>query len=621
MKDNLRRQQEQYLKVHGIPMSDEVLTKTMDILLFFQGLYFEEADAGTYPDRQFWEGISAGLHVSDDLTDQLTKLQGKFSPEPINAAQVVQLRERGFAVLDSAHLLQGGRGTASEAESAAVLAALVQTIHNLRAHGWPPCFIFVYDELWLHVVYPLFDIFEELLGEGCFMEPDLNCWSLRAPEGGNASGYVGANFGASHRDMTYSACHNDKGDSDSLNAWVSINSTGATSSNGCMHVIPIEHDDYFYSPRHPYHMDNEKGLSFLEDLPSQQVVMQAPSGAVCTWTPSLIHWGGECKVGELDPRISVAATFRNKAAVRSAFGSGPVVGSSTGPPPIARHGVRTVGLSRRLSYAAKALLSYSHWYPGFPGVSLELCQRALPTEDEHAQEIRPFRVDGLIPDVLVAQRSAAVSTGCTGLRVWSSALLLGAELAKAPGALKGCSVVELGCGCGLAGVVAAACGASVVLTDRDAGCMRLVAITAAANAAAICDAGGSIAFTSLDWEHPTRATTCSLLRFGATDVVISSDPLYTTTGAITLPRAAKALLAPHGKLICLIGVRESTGGQATLSRFLAESYAAGLELIGDLQAVASSTISSEVAKTYWTDAQLAAEKGYFYLEMRRRASD
>jgi predicted nicotinamide N-methyase len=227
-----------------------------------------------------------------------------------------------------------------------------------------------------------------------------------------------------------------------------------------------------------------------------------------------------------------------------------------------------------------------------------------------------------MPDVFVAQRSAAVSTGCTGLRVWSSALLLGAELAKAPEALKGCSVVELGCGCGLAGIVAAACGASVVLTDRDADCLQLVAVTAGANAAAICDAGGSIAFTALDWEYPTCATTCSPLRYGATDVVIASDPLYTTTGAITLPRAAKALLAPHGKLLCLIGVREATGGQATLTRFLAESYASGLELIGDLRAVASSTISADVAKTYWTDDQLTAETAcYVYLEMCRRAPD
>jgi len=396
MKETLRRQQEQYLKIHGIPMSDELLTKTRDVIFFFQDLYFEEADSSTYPDRHFWERISTGLHISEDLTDQLCKLREQRPPEPIDAAQVLQLRERGFAVLDAVHLQQGG--AAPKAESAAVLSALEQTIYNLRAEGWPPSFIFLYDELWLHVIDPLFDVFEELLDDGCFMEPDLNCWCLRAPAEVNAAGHVGANFGASHRDMTYSACHNDKEESTSLNAWVSINSTGATSNNGCMHAIPIEHDDYFYSPRHPFHTDTERALGFLEDVPSKQILMQSPPGAVCTWTPSLIHWGGECKAGEPDPRISVGATFRNKAAAQSAFGSTAAVSFRSGPPPMVRRDIGTIALSRRLSYAAKALLSYSHWYPGFPGLSLEQCRRAPSVEVPPSQEVGRFRDDGVVSD-------------------------------------------------------------------------------------------------------------------------------------------------------------------------------------------------------------------------------
>jgi hypothetical protein len=35
---------------------------------------------------------------------------------------------------------------------------------------------------------------------------------------------------------------------------VPLNPSGATKSNGCMSVIPIEHDDFFYSPSHPNHM-------------------------------------------------------------------------------------------------------------------------------------------------------------------------------------------------------------------------------------------------------------------------------------------------------------------------------------------------------------------------------
>jgi hypothetical protein len=86
-----------------------------------------------------------------------------------------------------------------------VYSRLQQTVLNLRAAGWPPPCIYLYDELWVELIDPLFDVYEQLLGEGCSMAADLNCWCLRAPEE-SASTYVGQTFGSPHRDLPPHKC-------------------------------------------------------------------------------------------------------------------------------------------------------------------------------------------------------------------------------------------------------------------------------------------------------------------------------------------------------------------------------------------------------------------------------
>ena len=48
----------------------------------------------------------------------------------------------------------------------------------------------------------------------------------------------------------------------------------------------------------------------------------------------------------------------------------PTGASSDGPPPLSREQlVSAATIPRRLAYVAKALISFAHHYPGFPGLS------------------------------------------------------------------------------------------------------------------------------------------------------------------------------------------------------------------------------------------------------------
>ena len=129
----------------------------------------------------------------------------------------------------------------------------------------------------------MFDIYALLLDdENVYMESDLNCWSLRRPptttttssDNNNnnnnttttSNNYIGQSFNQSHRDMKYSNCHNiDTEAFTSLNCWIPLNPIGATSQNGCMNVVLIEHDDFFYDYTHVYHMQTSKTLQFMDD--------------------------------------------------------------------------------------------------------------------------------------------------------------------------------------------------------------------------------------------------------------------------------------------------------------------------------------------------------------------
>ena len=93
-----------------------------------------------------------------------------------------------------------------------------------------------------------------------------------------------------------------------------------------------------------------------------------PQFGSAAWDPSVVHWGGGCDFDSLDePRASLAFTIRKGDAEKGEFVVGvPSHVEQTGPRSVEVERCGEGGIRRRLSVVAKAILGYSHHWPGLP---------------------------------------------------------------------------------------------------------------------------------------------------------------------------------------------------------------------------------------------------------------
>lgn len=127
----------------------------------------------------------------------------------------------------------------------------------------------------------------------------------------------------------------------------------------------------------------------------------------------------------------------------------------------------------------------------------------------------------------------------SGQRAWPGSLLLGLELARAPGRVGGKAVLELGAGCGIVGMAAAKFGAKpCVLSDGDCRCLTLLKENVEANSLeASC--GVMRLLWGVDAPHRTY------------DVVLAGDVLYKRELIAPFLAALEAALAEDGTaLLC-----------------------------------------------------------------------
>jgi hypothetical protein len=399
MKDNLTRQQAAYVKLHGVPMPEAVQAHALSQMFALQSLFFEDHVDESEARREFydpawWHALVPGastdsdelrvalLHASAErvvpvvgvhvelltsTADEAAAASGSSSTDSSSASFLVdsevishRLREEGYCIISSPSSAVAGLCR----ELARIQAAL-------QAAALPPQFIFVFNAPWQLLAEHWVGPATAALGEDSIMEADMNCWALRRePEDGCDAPYVGANFGASHRDQTYAACHTAEGAPTSVNLWTPFNESGAAIDNGAMRVLPCHADDFFFAPAHPLHLQTSASLA-VAGAAEAVATLTCTAGAACLWSPSLIHWGSSCKAdAAAEPRQSLAVTFRAATAVRSQFGVCASSGDSTSAGPMILADLSTLSLQRRLAYVAKGLLAYSHWHAGFPGVAL-----------------------------------------------------------------------------------------------------------------------------------------------------------------------------------------------------------------------------------------------------------
>ena len=131
-----------------------------------------------------------------------------------------------------------------------------------------------------------------------------------------------------------------------------------------------------------------------------------------------------------------------------------------------------------------------------------------------------------------------------GLMIWESAVVLADVLEERGRDLKRRSVLELGCGVGLPGLIAQQHGALVVQTDHDALALALCRHNAALNRI-----DGVQQFTG-DWNawgHTARY-----------DLIIGADIIYDTADYEMLEKVFRANLAPRGEVLLTDPMRQQT---------------------------------------------------------------
>jgi hypothetical protein len=275
-----------------------------------------------------------------------------------------------------------------------ILLRVDQTMDSLKSAGWPPVFVYLFDEPWL-LIDRLFELVAPILGPDCLLESSMYGWALSrstsaqqasptASDGATAAAAeVGGNFPVPHRDNSFEEANLEDGTPTHLSTWMCVNDVGL--DNGCMHILPKDADQKFCMSHDYWHERvayPTAGLDLNQKLPTrkikppnEQVILNfpldkalpipAPRGSVLLWQPNCIHWGSSCSSSSpLPPRKSLAMTFRCSAHKR------PI--SNKERDLMTRAQMRALTLEDRLVMVVDSILMYAKWFPSFKAFDLDL---------------------------------------------------------------------------------------------------------------------------------------------------------------------------------------------------------------------------------------------------------
>jgi SAM-dependent methyltransferase len=229
-----------------------------------------------------------------------------------------------------------------------VFEPLRDCIATLHRAGIPPAFAFVYDEFW-HAFRGVSRFIEAALGKDYLALPDFWVWHLTPSE-------QAAGFGP-HRDRVQPTLDPDDSPH-SLTVWLPF--SDATPLNGCIYVLPAQHDERFRR-----RVWDGPGNDKVEDLQNIRAV-PAQAGSFLAWNQAILHWGGRASRRAEGPRTSAAFEFQR--------GDKPPFNEPLLDPQ------RVPSFAERLGLIGKQILQYRHMYPLAPNVerlAIELRDRFM----------------------------------------------------------------------------------------------------------------------------------------------------------------------------------------------------------------------------------------------------
>lgn len=151
----------------------------------------------------------------------------------------------------------------------------------------------------------------------------------------------------------------------------------------------------------------------------------------------------------------------------------------------------------------------------------------------------------------------------TGLQLWAASLVLSRWIVQLTPQIAGRGVIELGAGCGVCGLVAAAvCGASqVIITDLAPVTMDNLAHNVAINGLS----APRVVVAPLDWRDPATWP-------AAQPVVIGADLIYADEAVAPLTHTIEGLVAPGGAFIYVCPETNRRGEEAFLTGLVARGW-------------------------------------------------
>lgn len=229
-------------------------------------------DIARLKDRAMWEAFAPGLHIED--------------PHLLPQASLIGLSEEQKPRI-RAQILEEGYFQGSNVNWRLDLPLMVETVRRLSAASLPPVFAFLFDEFWVPF-RKLAPVYQMLLGNYALL-PAFWIWDVDPQR--SEAGW------APHRDKGRRSLLPD-GSPGAISTWIPL--TPATPLNGCMYLVPAQHDQTYNTPEEDRHRFDVQCVRALPAVP----------GDFFMWNQAILHWGSMTSRYATGPRISMSVEYQ-----------------------------------------------------------------------------------------------------------------------------------------------------------------------------------------------------------------------------------------------------------------------------------------------------------------------